>query len=126
MLEDSLLVDRKRKRWLFMFGCSLFARFSVSTVGLEPSVKTTTSPPFRSTSNESYYRNQWVYKMPHSVFHYNTTVGERLQPAVLKQAGAILNEADTQDRINSPLFTTLFNSDKPGRGLNVQNTGVVL
>ena len=27
---------------LFTFGCTLFARFSVSTVGLEPSVRTTT------------------------------------------------------------------------------------
>ena len=41
-------------------GCSLFDLFSVSTVGLERSEQTTTSPPFRfwSRSNESFNRNQ--------------------------------------------------------------------
>ena len=41
-----------------MVGCSLFARFSVSTVGLEPSEMTL------AMSNESSNRNQWIYKMP--------------------------------------------------------------
>ena len=31
---------------MFIFGCSLFARFSGSTVGLEPSEKTTTNQLF--------------------------------------------------------------------------------
>ena len=53
-LEDSLLVDRKRKGGLFMFGCSLFAQFSGSTLGLELSEKTTTSPtiPFPANVNQ--------------------------------------------------------------------------
>ena len=47
-------------------GCSLFALFSVSKVGLERSEKTTTSLLFRyrSRSNKSSNRNQWIYKMP--------------------------------------------------------------
>ena len=44
-------------------GCSLFGRFSVSTVGLEPSKKTTTKrtqPPFQfPANNETSNRNQW-------------------------------------------------------------------
>ena len=42
--------------------CSLFARFSVSTVGLEPSEKTTTNLP--CNEHESSNRNQWIYKIP--------------------------------------------------------------
>ena len=59
-------IEPETEMGLFMFGCSLFARFSVSTVGLEPSEKTTTSPSFRfrSTCNESSNINQWIYKMP--------------------------------------------------------------
>jgi hypothetical protein len=38
-------IERKPEPDVFMFGCSLFARFAVSTVGLEPSEKTTTNPP---------------------------------------------------------------------------------
>ena len=45
----------KQKGGLFTLGCSLFARFSVSTVRLEPSEKTTTKrkqPPFLFVVNE--------------------------------------------------------------------------
>ena len=45
------------------------------------------------------------------------------------QAGAILNELNTQDRTNSLKFQCqplYFILDKPERGLNVQNVGIVL
>ena len=54
-LLESLLVGRKRKGGVFTFGCSLFTRFSVPTVGLEPSKKTTTKrehPPFTFPANK--------------------------------------------------------------------------
>ena len=65
-LRRMLFRKLKDNSGLFTFGCSLFARFSASTVGLKPSEKTTTCPsfPFRSTCNESSNRNQWIYKMP--------------------------------------------------------------
>ena len=44
------------------------------------------------------------------------------------QAGVICNQPNTRDRINSQNFGVnhFIILDKPERGLNVQNTGIVL
>ena len=66
-IETETSPKMETDRGLFVFGCSLFTLFSVSTLVLEPSEKTTTSPPFcfRSTSIESSNRNQWIYQIKH-------------------------------------------------------------
>ena len=63
LLLEEKITAAAESRWA---GCSLFARFSLSTVGLERSEKTTASLPtrFRSRCNESSNRNQYIYKMP--------------------------------------------------------------
>ena len=49
----------------FMFGCSLFVRFSASTVGLEPSEKRLQPAPLSVSGQHANAsnRNQWIYKM---------------------------------------------------------------
>ena len=49
--------NQKRKGGAVIFGCSLFARFSVSTIGLEPSQQTTTG------RKQHPFPVQWIYKI---------------------------------------------------------------
>ena len=63
MLEEKITAAVESR----VAGSSLFARFSVSTVGLEPSEKSTTNP--LAMSSESSNRNQWIYKMTNKTRH---------------------------------------------------------
>ena len=50
--------ERETERGLLSSGCSLFAQFSVTTVGLEPSEQTRTGckqTPFRETQQKLYF-----------------------------------------------------------------------
>ena len=56
-LSEKATTGRKQPPWMFTSGCSLFARFSVSTVRLEPSEKTTTErkhPPSTAPAHHDH------------------------------------------------------------------------
>ena len=114
-------------------GCSLFTRFSVYTVGLEPSEKTTTSPPSRFRSGFRFIYKMPIFKMPNKTLqklyfamildeeHHRTPLHrvshfwKRTLRGVLRtrlwmpiashcEAGAIRNRPNTGDRTNIQNF----------------------
>ena len=114
------------ERGLFTFGCSLFALFSVSTVdrlsekttGSRPSVS---GQPAMSLPTEINGFKKCQIKHDRNCIWLNARSHSEAGRGDLESA-----KYPRQDQESIKVSTTLLHPGQPRKGLNVQNTGIVL